>query len=346
MPLDQLLVTLVGLFALIGVALLVLVLWPRTSRLRSVARGLLVSYLTLLLMVGAGELYFRYAYTDSGWMFTLAHQNWQDRYWQENSEGFRDQEWTPTDWQDRTTLVILGDSFASGWGVNNPADRFGDVLAARLGPDYAVINRSKPGLSTPQQLDVLRDYPPDEPDIVLLQYFLNDIELASASVSRFWEAEFPDPRQLPWLIRESHLFNFLYWRLYSLTASINTTFEGSYWDWQYATYDDATIWEIHKQQLEDFIDGVEALGAELYVVIFPNMEDPVGSIPYVDRVRFVFEERGYSDNVLTLHDELATWDPVEAVASPRDAHPSAAFHRRVGEMIAARFFPAQISASR
>ncbi|QPC83407.1 hypothetical protein G4Y79_03220 [Phototrophicus methaneseepsis] len=326
-------------FFIVGLLFIVLAVQGRWRRVRTIARSLLVSYVTIAVLLLIAEGVLRYSYADSGWSFTLAHQNWQARYWHPNSSGFRDREWSPEDWEDKTTLVILGDSFASGWGVNDPADRFGNVLAALLGDAYAVINHAKPGQSTPQQLTTLESTPPEEPDIVLLQYFLNDIELASASVSRFWDAEFPDPRTLPWIIQESHLVNFIYWRLYPLTTTINTTFEGSYWDWQYETYDNATIWEIHRQQIEALIDYVESIDAELYVVIFPNMEDPVGSIPYVDRVKFVFEDRGYGpDHIMTLYDEVAAWDPAEVVASPRDAHPSAAFHRYVGELLYQRFF--------
>lgn len=320
----------------IGAVLLVSAVQKRVGWLRGLARGLLVSYITIMVILAAGEWYFRNVYADPGWGFTLAHQNWQDRYWQTNSSGFRDREWQPEDWANKTTIVVLGDSFASGWGVNDPADRFPDVLAAHLGDDYAIINLALPGTSTRAQLQMLKDNPPDEPDIILLQYFLNDIEDASASVSRFWEAAFPE--EPPRLIQESHLLNWIYWRLYPLANTVNTTFEGSYWQWQYETYDNFVIWDIHREEIEALIDEAERLDAELYVVIFPNMTDPVGSVPYVDRVKFVFEDRGYGDHVMTLYDEVAAWPRAEVVASPRDAHPSAVFHRAVGDMIYERWF--------
>lgn len=324
----------------LGAVVLLLGVQGRFKRIQGISRGLLVSYVTVMLVLGAGEFYFRFIHADPGWGFTLAHQNWEQRYWQTNSAGFRDRDWSPDDWRDKTTVVVVGDSFASGWGVDNPADRFPDVLAQHLGDDYAVINIAKPGTSTRAHLQMLQDNPPAEPDIVLLQYFLNDIEDASASVSRFWDASFPDVP--PKLVQESYLVNAIYWTLYPYTQPVETTFEGSYWDWQYATYDNYVIWDIHQQEIERLIDYVESIGAELYVVIFPNMEDPVGSIPYVDRVKFVFNERGYGDDhVLTLFDAVAAWPPDDVVASPRDAHPSAAFHRYVGDLIYERFFTSQ-----
>lgn len=321
-----------------GILLATLALQRRFRRVKSIATGVLVSYLTVVMILAAGELFFRYVHADSGWDFTLAFKNWQERYWQENSRGFRDREWTAADFAGKTTLVVLGDSFASGWGVDDPADRFPDVLAQRLGDDYAVINLARPGTSTRSQLDILNNNPPQQPDIVLLQYFLNDIEDASASVSRFWEESFVDMDAVPRLVKESYLLNYIYWAIYPFTRQVNTTFEGSYWQWQYETYDNFAIWDIHEEEINRLIDEVESLGAELYVVIFPNMEDPVGSVPYVDRVKFAFEARGYDDEVMTLFDEVAAWDPAEVVASPRDAHPSAAFHRYVGNLIYERWF--------
>ncbi|MDQ7028119.1 MAG: SGNH/GDSL hydrolase family protein [Anaerolineae bacterium] len=323
----------------IAVLLTLVAIQKKTNRAASIASGLLVSLVTIGLLLGMGEAYYRFVYADSGWGFTLAHKNWESRYWQVNSRGFRDSEWAESDFEGRSTIAVLGDSFASGWGVNNPDDRFPDVLANLLGDDYAVVNLAIPGTSTPQQLELLQNNPPEQPDIVLLQYFLNDIELASASVSRLWVDEFVTAPDAGSIAEQSYLGNFIYWILYPRTRTVNATFEGSYWDWQYATYDINSIWEIHAQQLNDFIDAIEALDADLYVVIFPNMEDAVRRVPYVDRVKFVFEARGYGDHVMTLYDEVAAWDRAESiVASPRDAHPSAAFHRYVGQILYERWF--------
>ena len=306
---------------------------------RNLAQGVLLSYSTILILLAIGEGYFRYVHAESGWEPTLAHRNWHDKYWHLNSQGFRDQEWQSEDWQDKTVITVLGDSFASGWGVKDPADRFPDVLADHLGDDYYVMNLAQPGTSTPQQLAHLQEHQPPQPHIVLLQYFLNDIEFASVKVSRTWESDnfaTPPPR----LIEESYLLNFVYWQVYPQLQTVDMTFEGSYWHWQYSSYDNEVVREFHWRELDEFIMYVESIGAELYIVIFPNMRDPMGSIAYVDRVKFQFEDAGYADNILTLYDEVAAWDVNEAVVSARDAHPSAKFHRRVGDLVYEVFFQA------
>jgi lysophospholipase L1-like esterase len=326
----------ITLLLLIGALLVYAAMQKWRPRLQNLSRGLLITYATITLILSAGELYFRYVYADSGWSFTLAHQNWERRYWQTNSRGFRDREWTPQDWQGKTIVTVLGDSFAAGWGVNEPADRFPDVLARLLGEDYAVINLAMPGKSTRSELQILKDNPTPKPDIVILQYFLNDIEDASAGIGRFWEADFSFAIP-PQLVQESYLVNFIYWRLYPLFGQVTTTFEGSYWQWEYDSYDNFRIWDLHRQEIDNFIDYVDSIGARLIVVIFPNMEDSLTSIAYVDRVAQAFEAKGETE-ILRLYDDVAAWKMEDAVVSPRDAHPSAAFHRYVGQKIYEMFF--------
>lgn len=308
---------------LIGLVPLLLVLQRRFSRLRNIGGGLMISYLTIVLLLGMGEIYFRYLHAAPEGI--LARENWMARYWQTNALGFRDRKWLPEEWAGKKTVLIVGDSFTAGWGVENPADRFSDMLAQQLGDSYAVLNLGVPGSATRSQLRTLKNHPVQKPDVVILQYFLNDIEDAALSIGQFQQF----PQTPPW-IRESYLANYLY----SLQDS---GFGEGYWTWEYEKYDNSGIWQIHQREIEDFIDYTESIGARLIVVIFPNMQDPFHSIPYVDRVAQVFEARG-ENNILKLFDAVASWDPATVIVSPRDAHPSAAFHHYVGEELFRLFF--------
>jgi hypothetical protein len=295
----------------------------RWQKLRSVGRGLLVSYITVLLGLGAGEIYFRYFYADTGGR--LASNNWMARYWQLNASGFRDRDWAAADFAGKTTVAVVGDSFAAGWGIPNPADRFSSVLADRLGSAYAVFNLGVPGYSTPEELDALRHSPDPTPDVVILQYFLNDIDYAALTLGLEMKAP-----PLPEIAQESYLANFLY----SLGVE---GFGQAYWQAEHASYDNSAIWGVHAQELNDFVDYVERIHARLIVVIFPNLQDPLRSIAYVDRVAQVFQARG-QDNILKLFDEADAWKQQDLLVSPHDGHPSAAFHHRVGDLLYEQFF--------
>jgi lysophospholipase L1-like esterase len=313
--------------AAVGALLIALTAQRRWRMVRAAASGLLISYSVLALFFGAAELYFRYVFAESENVITLAAQNWLARHWQTNSLGYRDRDWTPADWEGKTTVMVLGDSFAAGWGIENPADRFPDVLAARLGDDYVVINLGRYGTSTPEQLALMRAHPLQTPDVVILQYFLNDISYAGLSLGLL-----PTPEPLPAWARESYLGNFIYARAFASWVRAD-----DWWQWNYDAYDNVGIWSVHRAEIEALIDHVEAVGARLIVVIFPNLLDPVRSIAYVDRVAQVFEARGHTD-ILKLFDAAAAWNPRDLMVSARDTHPSPAFHRYVGDELYARFF--------
>lgn len=319
-------------FILIGVVLIALVVQKRLPRLRGVAGGLLISYIFIALALLGGELYFRYAFAESENTVTLATINWLDRNWQTNQFGYRDREWSDNDYTKETTVAVVGDSFTAGWGIDDPQDRFSDVLAHHLGDDYAVFNLGIYGTNTPEQLENLRGFTENAttPDIVILQYFLNDINYAMLSVGAL-----PEAAPAPAWANESYLANFLYNRL--IGRLIDSDYNRDWWAENYAAYDNAAIWNIHVEEINAFIDYIESIDARLIVVIFPNMLDPVRSVAYVDRVAQVFESRGHAD-ILKLFDAAAAWSPAERMVSPRDTHPSAAFHQYVGDTLYEQFF--------
>ncbi len=321
-------------YSVLGMALVMLARQQRWTAVRQWMTGLLVTYVTITLILLAGEAYFRFAYAESDGLPTLASRNWLGRYWQTNTQGYRDREWQAEDWQDKQTVLVLGDSFAAGWGIENPEDRFADVMAAGLGDGVAVINLGKEGTNTVDQTAILDSYPLPHPDVVVLQYYLNDIEHAALSLGL--DPGLDPTRNLPGWANESYLANFLYWRL-APRLQPGLRGEQTYWGWLYSMYDNSSVWDIHRQELEAFIAAVEARDAQLMVVIFPNMLDAVGSIPYLDRVAQVFESRGYDERyTLKLFDQAEQMPLNERIVSPRDAHASAAFNRLVGDLLAER----------
>ncbi len=318
-------------YLLMGVLLVLAGVQKRFKHLRGPAQGLLITYFTILLIIVVSEGYFRFVYAESDGLPTLASQNWLARYWQTNRLGYRDPEWQATQLEGRKSVLVVGDSFAAGWGIPNPDDRFGNVLGKRLGNDYAIVNIGKPGASTVEETDNLQKDPLDKADVVILQYYLNDIENAALSIGL--DPKLDPTKGMPTWINESYLANFVYWRL---IARFQPTQEGTqtYWDWLYSMYDNSTVWAIHQKQLNAFADVVTQKGAKLIVVIFPNMLDPFHSVPYVDRVAQAFEAKGVeSKNIVKLFDAAAAMPLNERVVSERDAHASAAFNHIVGDML-------------
>ncbi len=93
-----------------------------------------------------------------------------------NARGLRDREHALAPAPGVTRIVLLGDSFAWGWGVDDGRS-FADVLEERLGPAVEVVNLGVPGYSTDQELLWLeREGLLYRPDLVLLCLLLNDVE--------------------------------------------------------------------------------------------------------------------------------------------------------------------------
>src|SRR5690349_14839123 len=104
-------------FALLGVLLIVAAVQKRFRKLQAPARGLLITYFTIALLLILGEGYFRFVYAESDGLPTLASQNWLARYWHTNALGYRDPDWKPEALANRKTVLVVGDSFAAGWGI-------------------------------------------------------------------------------------------------------------------------------------------------------------------------------------------------------------------------------------
>ena len=167
--------------------------------------------------------------------------------------------------------------------------------------------------------------------------------MAARSIGYDWQITMPEDRSR-W-IEESYLANFLYWRYqpvfqdgFGIGYIPATGQTMSFWQWIYVTYDNYVVWEIHQQEILATLDYIENTGARLIVLIFPVLTDPVGSVPYVDRVAQFLEAQGITE-IMRLYHEVAYFGSIQSVVvSERDPHPNAAFHRYIGEEIYRRFF--------
>jgi lysophospholipase L1-like esterase len=78
--------------------------------------------------------------------------------------------------ESRPRIVILGDSYAFGYGVDDD-DTFSHLLAARLGGDATVLNAAVPGYNLVQQTRLLeRNLDAWRPAVVVLAMHPNDLE--------------------------------------------------------------------------------------------------------------------------------------------------------------------------
>ncbi len=101
-----------------------------------------------------------------------------------NSKGLRDREYSVAKPVGKRRILVLGDSYAWGYGVRN-SQIFSEVLEDRLlpGKSWQVINTAVSGWGTDQQYLFLQDPGFDyEPDVVVVSFFFgNDFREISSS---------------------------------------------------------------------------------------------------------------------------------------------------------------------
>jgi hypothetical protein len=100
-----------------------------------------------------------------------------------NSQGLRDSEY-PVERTGKRRMLVLGDSFAWGYGVEHP-QRFSEILEGEH-PDWEIINAGVSGYGTDQELLFLQKRGLAlKPDVVLLLFCPNDF-VNNRSGVQYW----------------------------------------------------------------------------------------------------------------------------------------------------------------
>ncbi|MBN1993794.1 MAG: hypothetical protein JW953_13930 [Anaerolineae bacterium] len=303
-------------------------LWQnQQSRARKIAQNVAVAIFSLLATLMLIELFFNLAFAQSdAFGHTLAGQNWFERYWRINSLGYRDKEWTPELVEGRIKVMVLGDSLVAGHGINNPADRFSDVLGQMLGQDYAVMNVGRLGAETKEEFQMALDYP-YSPDIIILSFYVNDIVDTYTSMEKGVSQPNFIPRSPP-LVDESYAANFFYWRIYRLGPH---EWSNDYWGWLRGLYNDPGVWQTYRSLLLEISRFAQERDIQLIVVVFPNLLAIEDSQPITAKIVGLYE--GEEIPVVDVSNLVAGMEAKELIVNPVDWHPNEFTHRLVAEAL-------------
>jgi lysophospholipase L1-like esterase len=298
-----------------------------SSKSRQIAQNASLSLFSFLIILILLELFFKVGFAQSdGFNYTLASKNWFERYWRSNSLGYRDIEWTPELLEDRTKIMVLGDSFVAGHGINNAEDRFPDLLGQMLGETYAVMNVGSNGANTKSEIGNALAYP-YVPDMIILSFYINDIQETAQDMGfGLGPVKTGEPAVLKPLIEESYALNFLYWRLYRLGPQ---EWSEKYWNWLLSLYDNPDIWQIYQSELLQIYHFIKARNGQLIVVVFPNILAIDESRPITSQVVNLYAEQGVP--VVDVPELIEGMDPQQLVVNSVDPHPNEIVHRLVAE---------------
>jgi lysophospholipase L1-like esterase len=295
---------------------------PKPPKLLGNIATLLVPLIVLLVFI---EMAFMFISQSQEGGLTLASKIWFERYWPPMTGDYRD---TPkTDTLNKKKVLIVGDSFTAGHGLKSADERYGNILAQKLGTkDYVTYNLGISGSDTRDEYARLLKFG-KKPDILVLQYFPNDIEKVARDhgLVPTGFAPYSDlPRPVQSLFIKSYLLNYLYWQfphgnfapfdVYARTA-----------------YGTPAIINDHLSDLNQFITYARQHKSRLYVVMFPFSHNIEKTAEYVKPVVAFFQRNGVP--ILDAGKLMLDIAPVDRVVGRNDGHASALVNQRVGDAL-------------
>ncbi len=310
--------------------------FPQRARATKLVVGNLLVFCCLLAGVAlTAESYLRFVAveTDSFGM-SLPARRWFALHTRLNSLGCRDKEWSQTKPPGVHRIAFLGDSFTYGWGIENPSDRFSDLIQARFDAikpgTIDVMNVAKSGWGTVDQiqplLSMIETFGVDE---VVLCHVPNDMEKLLPTNDDFNPIHPPTPRFVN--LESSPLLDYLYRRIYLPRVP---TVRG-YHDWLAEGYADPDLWNQQRQNFQQMIDVCRERGVIVRVALLPFLRTQGSKFDQQkihQKLRQFFEANQVP--VMDLQTALhGVADEDELVVNSVDSHPNELAHRLFADQL-------------
>ena len=334
--------TLMGVAGFVLVRLAAALLGSR--RADKLLANLLLLAFTTLLGLTACELALRFAFRDV--TTTVDFQSYFTTRWRQgvhlNALGFRDDDIPGTKPERVYRIVVIGDSFTYGQGVET-AVRFTERLEAELnsapcaGIHYDVINLGRPGAETVDHLTILRDIAlSQDPDFILLQWYENDVEGDDKSGRPRPMRLLPSDYLTTWLRENSVLFYMLQSRWGALQGALGWL--EPYQDYMRRRFEDplSPASQAATRALEFFFAETADQDIPMGMILFP---DPGGQrdLEFLHR-RVLDQCREAGIACVDLQDAFAAVANRQSLwASRLDHHPGAEAHRLAADLLLETF---------
>lgn len=304
-------------------------------KLRLFSTAIFFSVFVFFLLFTCFEFYFRYVYDQSdGLGFLKVNKKWQERHVVYNSSFLRDREFKTEKRSGEIRIAAVGDSLTFGAGIKNTSDRFTNILEKKLkdsGKDASVYNFGVSGIDTAGEVDIYKNKVGGfNPDIVILQYYLNDIQTDNSQAAEIFQENSKRGRLVTTLSDLSYFFDFLYWRLNSKYTKTFGELNSSY----LSQYADSGMFDAHKELLAGLLNQISSDGKKVVVIIFPLLNAAGDNYPALS-VHANLDEffRLRNVEVIDLLPDLSGRKSEELVASKFDAHPNEMVHSLAAEKL-------------
>lgn len=245
-------------------------------------------------------------------------------------------------------VVVLGDSFAWGQGIYPYTNRFSE-LAEKLfkdrytGADFEVINVAAPGMNLGAYLKYLPFVINLDPDFVLYQWYVNDMEEFVDVPAFHAETLIPDKGWHLALMNRSVTYILLFraWNQARTALGLQKPYSSYLLAKMQDPDSEASRWADNS--LHELISTLQGRNIATGIVLFPENRSDMGGYELAflhDRVLAECRRDGLT--CLDLRSAYAAYDGrrAELQANPLDGHPSKVAHRLAAERIVETFGPA------
>ncbi len=264
---------------------------------------------------------------------TYSSEIWARRYVRLNRKGWRDAEHSISRDPGIRRLLVVGDSFAFGWGIPHVEDRLGEQLAARLerktGARWEPLNASRGDSHTLDEIGFMERMAVYKPDVVLLIYVFNDIDYLAPVTRRasLFDQSFLARLYPQWLLyRNSYLFQELFVRLRLIYYRVRGEDRPD-------PYEDVSLLSRHLADLARFVAIASQTGATVRVVPF----DVTIGVDHKARGRyleFVQQARAYGISICSLEKGFDGFAYRSLTVNGLDGHPNETANRLAADEVA------------
>ncbi|MBK6941679.1 MAG: hypothetical protein IPH13_16005 [Planctomycetes bacterium] len=191
-----------------------------------------------------------------------------------NADGFRDDPFDRPRTDGERRVLVVGDSFAFGFGIDERARTFPAALEAELSVTHSVdvFNAGVPGADTRRELDVLAStLDRVDPDLVLLAWYVNDAE------SNERKQEYVQQSRLVPLVSDVLLRYSALWRRLEpalVALCVRSGAKASYLEHLRRLYDapSGAGW-TQREEFQAFLARAKGDERKVAVLLFPLVED-------------------------------------------------------------------------
>ena len=264
------------------------------------------------------------------WLF---RKNWDEKFANLNSLGHRDHEFSVHKSHGIFRILAIGDSFTYGDGIKRLDDIYTEILEKKLNkgyhkPKFEVLNIAQKGWGAKDYLLTLRKVGLSyEPDLVMIGFYLNDIEASPVNRPRPLKII---PKSIHWIFSR---VSYVYWYLYS---RIHTWMRKKDILDYYLSYtsSDSFDWKRFVSFWKQILATCSNNNIRTVVVIFPhpywlNDDDPF--ITVYQNVENLSKDNG--GLVLNLFPFLKGSNPPELWVGITDSHPNEKAHQIYADRI-------------